>query len=104
MAADDLLQRNSQQIGQALIAIEHGPIGAERRRALVHCLHQGAIGILGALQGEYLLAFRTRHDHGIHVARLDGADHFLRFGELVLSFGKLGPKRFNLAYLVRRRR
>ncbi len=97
LVADNLFDRQAEKCGKLLIAVEYRAVGPEGGGAFVDGLHQGSVGVFGALKREDLLSLRPGDDNRIHIARLDGVDQLLGFGEACFGIRKPGLQLFNLA-------
>ena len=63
-----LLQRTCQHLGEATIAIEDRAVAGDRRGALVHLLHQHAVGVVRALERVDPRTVRPLDDQRVHLA------------------------------------
>src|SRR5207245_4587018 len=83
--ADDRRGPDTDQLGEAKIAVEDVPGPRQRHRALLHLLDEHPVGLLGALEREELRAVRAIDDEGVDLALPNGAQRLLRFLQLSLQ-------------------
>ena len=71
--SDNFSRWPADQFCKPAIAVEHGAIPGQSRRAFAHGLHQHAISGFAAFQRDHLLSATTGNHQSIHFAGLYGA-------------------------------
>ena len=107
IAAHHLGQRAVQQLGQAGVAVEHGGIFGQQQGTFAHLLDEGAVALVGPLQGEDARPLGPLHGQRIHGPGADGVNQVLGLLQLLAQLfvgpGQLGGDGQRLTHSARLR-
>jgi hypothetical protein len=78
--------RDVEDLGEAAVGVKNDTVGIQSRGTVVDRFHENAIGVLGALQGNYFFPVSSFHHQGINAAATDGQDNFFGFGSVSRLF------------------
>ena len=84
--AQDFFERRGQHFGESRVRIKDAPAGVEGDGAFAHGFDEQAVGVVGALEGEDLRAFRALDDECIDGAGADGLERLAGFREAQPEF------------------
>ena len=91
-APHHLFERRLEHLREAAVAVQDGPVLAERRRPLVHRLDHDAIGVIGPLEREDARPFRPFDDERLGLSGANRLDGLLGLVEPEAQLVVLGPQ------------